>query len=42
MTDAENKNIMRPIDFRCNMPPEQMQMVLKGLAIQKKTALEFF
>jgi len=24
MTEAENKNVMKPYNFRCNMPPEQM------------------
>jgi len=42
MTEAENKNVMKPLSFKCNTPPEQMLMVLKGLAIKKKTALELF
>jgi hypothetical protein len=42
MTESENRNVIRPIGFQSNAVADQLEMVLMGLAIKRKTALELF
>lgn len=42
MTESENRNVIKPVSFQSNAVADQLEMVLMGLAIKRKTALELF